>query len=359
MSEISTEEAKIEELKTDTAADAGQKGGKEPKKKPEKVKPEKVKKPAKEKKPLSEADVRKMFIISMAVSTVVIIALIAVILYLLRDSLPFGNGGQTGADAQEITLTEEEVSTQSAAEPEEETAEVSKEETETPDPEDADIDLIRESAEEVTARPEGWYGSFESSGPMDGSVPLDSYRSVCPDIYAWIEIPGTDIDDPIAYCEDSDDPFYFTHDMEGNPSEKGMIITDSLNGRDFSDPVTLIYGHNPKDGTLFAQLQAFRDADFFDKHDTINIYVDDAELVYKVYACYIGSSDHILMSNDFGNPESFADYFDSVKDVRDLSLNIRQEAKPAFNDHVITLVTHCDDDAKRLFVHAVLEEVRY
>ena len=343
MSDTNTEETKTEELKPEKV-------------KPEKVKPEKVKKPVKEKKPLSESDVRKMFIISMAVSTAVIIALIAVILYLLRSSLPPDNGGQTGEEAAEVAQTAEEPETEVTPEPEETMTETSASSA----PEDMDIDLIRDMTEEEdAARPEGWYGSFESSGPVDGSVPLDSYRAVCPDIYAWIEIPGTEIDDPIAYCEDSEDPFYFSHDMEGNASEKGMIITDSLNGKDFSDPLTLIYGHNPKDGTLFAQLHAFRDADFFDKHDTINIYVDDAELVYKVYACYIGSSEHILISYDFGDPESFADYFDSIEDVRDLSLNIRQEAKPAFNDHVITLVTHCDDDTKRLFVHAVLEEVRY
>ena len=147
--------------------------------------------------------------------------------------------------------------------------------------------------------------------------------------------------------------------MEGKPSDKGMVITDSMNGKDFSDPVTLIYGHNPDDGTVFAQLHEFKDADFFDKHDTINIYTGDAELVYRIYACYTGSSDHIFVGYDFNDPKGFEGYFDSIQDIRDLSLNIRQDAKPMFNDHVITLVTHCDDDSKRLFVHAVLEKVRY
>ena len=344
MSDTKTEETKTEETKKEEVK-------KEPDKKPEK--PKKVRKSA------SEADVRKLFIIYAAVSAVIIVALIGIILYLLRDRLPFIGDRISEADTQMVAETVEESETESEKEPEVQTDKVPAKEPDLSDPEDIDIDLISESAKEETKRPEEWYGSFESSGPVDGSVPVASYRAKCPDIYAWIEIPGTDIDDPVAYCEDSENPYWFTHDMDGNPSEKGMIITDSLNGKDFSDPVTLIYGHNPKDGTLFAQLHAFRDADFFEKHDRINIYLDDAELVYRVYACYTGSSDHILYKYDFGDPDSFAKYFDSIEDIRDLSLNIRQDAKPAFNDHVITLVTHCDDDSKRLFVQAVLDEVRY
>ncbi len=52
-------------------------------------------------------------------------------------------------------------------------------------------------------------------------------------------------------------------------------------------------------------------------------------------------------------------FFDSIEDIRDLSMNIRQEAKPQLGDHVIMLVTHCGDEDKRLFVCAVLDEVRY
>ena len=224
-------------------------------------------------------------------------------------------------------------------------------------------DLIDDVAENETVleviRPDAWYGSYESSGNIETEIDLAGYEGRCPEVYAFIEIPGTDIREPIAYCEDAVDPFYFTHDIDGNPSDKGMIITDSLNSKDFSDPVTVIYGQDPDDGTMFSELHLFRDSDFFDAHDKVKIYLKDAELIYRIYACYIGSSDHILANNDFSDPLAFGMYFDSIKDIRDLSMNIRDDARPYFNDHVITLVTHCDDDSKRLFVHAVLDEVRW
>lgn len=218
---------------------------------------------------------------------------------------------------------------------------------------DADEEMIRqmEAAQAAEA------AKTKADGP-DRVIDLAPYTSKCPDVYAWIEIPGTDIDYPVVYCEDAVDPFYFTHDIDGAPSEKGMIITDSLNGKDFSDPLTLIYGQAPDDGTMFAELHNFRDAGFFDRHDTINIYIGDTELVYRIYACYIGSSDHILVNNDFSDPIGFMSFFDSIEEIRDLSINIRKSAKPVLGDHVIALVTHCADESKRLFVHATLVQTK-
>ncbi len=218
-------------------------------------------------------------------------------------------------------------------------------------------DLPDKSA--VTARPDAWYGLYESSGGIEHETGLEGAIAVCPDVYAWIEVPGCGIDYPIAYCEDAVEPFYYTHDIHGDPSDNGMIITDSMNEDDFSDPLTLVYGHNAEDGTMFAGLAGFRDSDFFEENQYINIYLHDAELKYRIYACFIGPADNMLVAYDFTDPAQFNAFFDPMEDIRDLSANFRQTEKPSVGDHVIGLVTHCDDEDKRLFVYAVLDEVRY
>ena len=207
--------------------------------------------------------------------------------------------------------------------------------------------------------PDGWYAMYDSNGPMEITPDLALYREKCSQVYAWIEVPGTGISYPIAYCEDSDKPFYFTHDIEGAQSDAGMIITDSLNSEDFSDPMTLVFGQNTDDGTMFAQLHRFRDAGFFEEHERFSICLDDVQLVYRIYASYVDSDDHIFVTYDFDDPAGFADYFDHIGELRDLSMNIRKDAKPLFGDHVVALITHCDDESKRLFVVGVLDEVRY
>ncbi len=278
----------------------------------------------------------KGIIAAILTAILVMIALVAAIIYFLKNSAPVeptpSENAETAGDTQE-DITQE--------------------------PENPELAAMFEEMEKSNNRPSGWYGSFTSSGPVMEEPGLDAYISRCPDVYARIEIPGTMIDYPIAYCEDAVDPFWFTHDINGDLSDKGMIITDSLNAGDLSDTVTLIYGHSPDDGTMFAGLAGFRDSDFFKEHDVINIYLEDAQLVYRIYACYTGSSDHIFANYDFNDPIQFMSFFDSVSETRDLAMNIRESAKPVLGDHVIGLVTHCGDESKRLFVFAVLDEVRY
>lgn len=197
------------------------------------------------------------------------------------------------------------------------------------------------------------YSLASSDGWPDG-VDFQSYKDRCPDVYAWIRVPGTNIDYPIAYC-DTDEPFYWDHDIDGNEDENGMIITDSLNSMDFSDPMTLIYGKTPDDGTMFSELHNFRNKDFFDSHDTVEIYLDGEKYEYKIFATYLHPNKQILQMYRFDDPLSFTDFFNSVEDIRDLSKQIRKEYWPDYEDYVITLVTHCDDEDERLFVQAMLE----
>ena len=290
---------------------------------------------------------KKAFITTLTVSVIAITALVIVTVYLLKRDITIGSATEAAGSpeaADTVSVAKEEDLSGTA-------------DDKSPDPDTIDFDIAAKSDNRV--RPEGWYGTLESSGPVENAKDLTQFQNECPDVYARIEIPGTDIDYPIAYCEDARDPFWFSHDIHGDPSEAGMIITDSLNSTDFSDPVTLIYGRNPDDDTMFAQLHAFRDAGFFDEHDHIDIYMPDAQLIYRIYSCYIAPSDHIFASYDFTDPDDFTAYFESTLQVRDLSMNIREEAKPVVGDHVIVLVTHCADEDRRLLVTAVLDEVRY
>lgn len=189
-----------------------------------------------------------------------------------------------------------------------------------------------------------------------GLVDLAELKAICPDVYAYIKIPDTKIDYPIAYC-DAKEPFYWNHDIYGNEDEKGMIITDSLNSKDFSEHMTLVYGKDVKDGSMFGELYKFRDEDFFNTHDTVEIYLEDCKLTYTVFAAYIHPNEQILITNDFEDPISFTKYFEKIKEIRDLSAEFREDCMPMYEDYVITLVTHCDDDSKRLFVQAVLKEI--
>ena len=101
--------------------------------------------------------------------------------------------------------------------------------------------------------------------------------------YAWVYIPGTQINAPIQQSS-TDDFYYLTHDQNREDSPVGCAFTQAANSLDFSDPVTVIYGHDT-DG-VFKNLHYFEDQEFFDQNDTFYIYRPGHVLTYTIVSAY-------------------------------------------------------------------------
>lgn len=109
---------------------------------------------------------------------------------------------------------------------------------------------------------------------VDLPVDFAALEEINPDIYAWVEIPCTTINYPVLQHPTKDE-YYNDHGADGKYSPYGSIFSQaSYNGRDFHEPVTVLYGHNLVYGmeNMFAMLNNYADADFFDAHDTIYLH---------------------------------------------------------------------------------------
>ena len=82
------------------------------------------------------------------------------------------------------------------------------------------------------------------------------------DVYAWIYVPGTNVDYPVLQHPE-DDTYYLEHNMDGSKGLPGCIYSESVNTKDFTDPNTVLYGHNMKNGSMFASLHNFEDQQVF------------------------------------------------------------------------------------------------
>lgn len=181
-------------------------------------------------------------------------------------------------------------------------------------------------------------------------------RKTNEDIYSWIYIPDTNIDYPILQ-HPMERSYYLMHNLDGSEGYPGCIYTQNLNRKDFTDPMTVIYGHNMKDGSMFRTLHAFEDGEFFENHPYIYIYTPDGPLVYQVFAAYKFSDQDLLTCYDFYTPESLGYYIMTVRDQRDMGAHIREDLDTDLNgySHLITLSTCVSgEDDKRYLVQAVL-----
>ena len=187
-------------------------------------------------------------------------------------------------------------------------------------------------------------------------VKFEELQAVNPDVYAWITVPGTDIDYPILQHA-SDNSYYIMHNIDGSYGYPGCIYTENMNSKDFTDNNTVIYGHNMKNGSMFAQLHKFEDPDFFDANREVVIYLPGEVLHYTIFAAHIYDDRHLLYSFDFTNPEVYQKYLDSIFSTRDMSANIDKDITVATDDQIITLVTCIGSQPNnRLLVQAVLTD---
>lgn len=197
----------------------------------------------------------------------------------------------------------------------------------------------------------------ESAEPEE-EIPIDFEElwETNPDVYAWIVIPGMDINYPILQ-HPTDDSYYLNHNIDGSTGRPACIYTESLNSKDFTDNNTVIYGHNMRNGTMFAQLHKFEDKDFFDEHREIIIYLPDKVLHYKIFAVHNYDDRHLLYSFDFSDKAVYKDYLESIFSIDDMNANIDTEMTVTENDKIITLATCVyKKPSLRFHVQAVLVE---
>lgn len=186
----------------------------------------------------------------------------------------------------------------------------------------------------------------------ESPVDFDSLREMNPDIYAWLYIPETDINYPILQSGSGDDEFYLDHDSTGKSSRDGSIFTQgAYNAKDFSDPVTLVYGHHMRSGAMFGNLQEIYSAqDGLEEHREILVYLPDRELRYQVFAAVPHDMRHILYYNDFSDPDVFQVFLEQTLSVRSINARVDDETEVTAADQLLILSTCLRGDSKQRFL---------
>ncbi len=191
----------------------------------------------------------------------------------------------------------------------------------------------------------GYTGATEAWGHQP--VVLDDYQpsfdelmEINPDIYAWIYIPNTAVDYPVARStSDGDDSFYLEHNVYRQYQFSGTIYSEIKNSPDMHDRVTVMYGHNMLNGTMFATLHNFGNKEFFEQNNTAFVLTKDKVFTYLIYSAYTYDDRHILNTNNFANDEVFQSYLDETLDPHAVDANVREGIDLSIDNKILTLST--------------------
>lgn len=216
---------------------------------------------------------------------------------------------------------------------------------------------LRETVKAEPAVEETGKTELPEKEPVEVPVDFEGLQTYNPDIYAWITIPGTQVDYPVVQRL-GDNAYYLTHNTDGEESPEGAIFTEDYNSLDFTDPNTILYGHNMKNGSMFRSLHDYMDRSFFDENREVLIYLPDKILHYEIFAAYLYDSRHLMLSYDFDDPDVFAAYLEEIRGIRDMNSFVDASVEVTAEDRILTLSTcYKGLDDRRYLVQAVLVSI--
>lgn len=185
----------------------------------------------------------------------------------------------------------------------------------------------------------------QSQTKPDIPVDFEKLWEINPEIYAWIEIPGTSVAYPIVQSA-SDNSYYLNHTIEGMAGYPGSIYTEGINSKDFQDFNTMIYGHDMEDGSMFGGLHQFEDSEYLKNHETLIIYTPEHKLTYRIFMSLTYDDRHIMGSFDFSENQEREAYLDSIGNT---------DTEVTADSKIVTLSTCiATQPSNRFLVEAVL-----
>ena len=225
--------------------------------------------------------------------------------------------------------------------------------TPTPTPQDdSSLTVADLEAMEFTGAREG----KETSLPPDifsgrgNPINFQELTAINPDLYAWVRIEGVDIDYPVAQ-HPTDDIYYLNHDLYKNVATAGCVFSQYYNKKDFSDPMTVLYGHNMVDGqSMFASLHWLEAYDVFTKNRYCYIYTADKIRVYDIFSTRPYPDINLMTSINLKDPAERKKFIDEMMSVRDMDHNLRDGVEVTLDDRLLTLSTCINGQPQNRFL---------
>lgn len=193
----------------------------------------------------------------------------------------------------------------------------------------------------------GWPGAVRAEGRFEA---LCAESAAAPsDTVAWLEIPEAGFCQPVMQHA-QDDSFYSAHDAAGAESRYGALYTQkAYSRRDFTDPVTIIYGSSLAEGAPLRDLQQTYSGRFEECRRML-LHLPQETLEYEVFAAVPYSSVHILHYYDFAVERRYEGFFDSVFSTRLLGMHLDEARRPGFGDRVLILSTGLRGDGTQRYL---------
>ena len=123
--------------------------------------------------------------------------------------------------------------------------------------------------EEANDTDPGKVNTDEPTSAPEVKISFEELVQMYPDVIGWLYCEGTPINYPIVQAKDND--YYLRRMINGKYNIGGTIFMDYRNNADFSNNMSLVYGHNMKNGSMFGAIPKYMNQDFLESHKIMTL----------------------------------------------------------------------------------------
>lgn len=166
------------------------------------------------------------------------------------------------------------------------------------------------------------------------------------DTVGWVCIEGTNINYPVVQGEDN--RHYVSTLFDGSENQAGCIFMDYRNSRNMENVHTILYGHNMRDKSMFADILNYQQQEYYDSHPSGMYISPEGNFRFDIVAAYVASLADPSWQLEFTAEEDVNQWLEEAIAKSSFVSNITPEA----DDKFITLST-CSyefDDARFVLV---------
>ena len=191
--------------------------------------------------------------------------------------------------------------------------------------------------------------------PLRGTIDFAGLQAANSEYAAWLYSEDTPINYPVMYPRnDSEGSYYYIDHMpNGSYSASGTLFIDFRNKNDFSDQNTCIYGHNMKNGSMFASLHNYGEDGYYEKHPTLYLSTPSKNYRIDVIAGFVTSPTSFAYARNFDSADQFQAQVELYRELSDFDTDV----EVADDDKLVSLstCTYEVDDGRYVIVGKLVD----
>ena len=131
-----------------------------------------------------------------------------------------------------------------------------------------------------------------------------------PDVVGWLTVSGASVSHPFVQTYNNSN--YLWAGLDGKYINGGTLFMDYTNSRDLSDKITVIYGHNMRDGSMFGSLLNYLNFDYLLENPDVYISYPDHTAHYTIAACIVVDGANNIVYDNIGERSDVQDIVDFI-----------------------------------------------